>query len=240
MTRQSPASLSGLPEKKLRAGRNKLQRFGITPERWLAMLGASDDAMNTLVAGWPQAPSVSVTASYSEFVYNAKRVGELLGISVENLPSPKPTIKGGRIIFLPPRITGPTELRRTQAPICKDQNWYDHKGYTAKPGYWEVLLPFPNSNRRTDQGQDKHIAVFAPEGFHRTPMLVDSLLLAVHKKATGEDLLKHGWVRCPDESSPGRHVGLNFVIGELSIRNMNWDYVSEDHIWSSIARWISS
>jgi hypothetical protein len=219
--------LSGLPQKKLNTGHAKLERCGITPERWLTMLSAGDAAMQRLADAWPASAGV---------VYAAKRVGKILGVAVNDVPAPA-GIPGRYIVYLPPCIKTPADLRRSTAPMWKDQEWYDGHQYTAKPGYWEVLVPVPHSNWKGQQQQDQHIAT-AVLGLQRTPMLVDALLLAVHMSATGEDLLNGDWVRCPEQASDFRVV-LTFCKGLLSVDGLRFVDTCGD-IWASAARWLSS
>lgn len=100
-------------------------------------------------------------------IFSSKRVGTLLGIEMPDIPAPAASRQGERIIYLPESITSPTDLRATKAPM-HIQNWYDGKGYTAKPGYWGVILPVPDSNRRNQAQQDEHRELVLP-GYQRTP-----------------------------------------------------------------------
>ncbi len=233
--RQKATSLSALPEKKLRFGRDKLEKAGVTPARWLAMLGADDAAMQRLMAAWPEGLDER-EISAQEMVFDAKRVGSLLDVETSNAPAPLPARPDERIIYLPPSITGPTALRRTKAPMW-DQDWYDGRGYTAKAGYWGVIVPVPTSNNLSHQGQDKQI-LDELQGYQRTPMLVDTLLLCAKLLASGEDLLNGDWVRCPELASPAYRVALHVGGGRVGVHDVSGGE-PYDRVWSSVARWIS-
>ncbi|OGZ43489.1 MAG: hypothetical protein A2756_05225 [Candidatus Ryanbacteria bacterium RIFCSPHIGHO2_01_FULL_48_27] len=227
--------LSALPAKKLRTGHNKLQRFGVTPARWLAMLSSADEVMQQIAAAFPGESEIVLPPG---IVYPAKRVGELLGIEVPDVSAPAP-VPGRIIIYLPERIKSLPDLRRSNAPMWKDQDWYDQKEYTARPGYWEVLLPVPDSNDLIHSEQTELTGELAPE-LKRTPVLVDALLLTVHKMATDDDLLKNDWVRCDEQASGGDRVVLTFSGSGLGVRGGDWYDGADGRVWASAARWISS
>jgi hypothetical protein len=223
-------SLSGLPQKKLTTGHTKLERFGIVPERWLAMLDAPDHEMEELALAWPKA---KVQLS----VFSAQWVGKTLGVQTPDSPAPSPA-PGRYIVYLPEVIRTPTDLRQTKASVWKDQTWYDQYQYTAKPGYWEVILFAPDSNSKSQSGQDKHITEPLP-GFQRTPILVAALLLVCYKMATGKDLLDGDRIRCPEQASKGRFAIMYFYEGSLLFNVDCFDH-PYDRFWASAARRLSS
>src|SRR3989338_6203438 len=134
-------SIFALPRKKRTAVLNLLAEEGMTPDRLLALLSAPKQAVRQWVEASPGTSSV-ITVDLT-MIYDAKRIGILLGVETPDTPAPAPSRPEERIIFLPPCIASPTDLRRTKAPMW-DQDWYDGKGDAAKPGYWGVILPGPD------------------------------------------------------------------------------------------------
>ena len=166
-------------------------------------------------------------------VFSAVCVAEFLGLSgLKDGSVPKPQA-GGRIIYLPPCIQSLGALRGTKAPMHQ-QDWYGKYPHSAKPGYWEVILPIPDSNRKNQSQQDQVV----PPGFGRTPVLVDALLLSVYKLATGEDLLDNDWVRCPEQTSDGHRFFLAFDDGLLCVGSYWYGDGPFGEVWASAARWI--
>ncbi len=70
-------------------------------------------------------------------------------------------------------------------------------------------------------------------------MLVDALLLSVELLATGKDLLKGDWDRCPEQASAGSWVELFVDDGRVCVDG-DWGDGPSGVVWSSAARWISS
>jgi len=225
--RQKPTSLSGLPAKKLTTGQRKLQEFGITPDRWIAMLGADDASMQKMADAWPL-PGV---------VYSAAQVGKLLGIKTESVPAP-PAVPGRYIVYLPPEIAADlAALRGTKAPMW-EQDWYDGR-YSTEGGYYEADVPLFGSNRMANS-QQSELVTESRLGFNRTPVNVDATLWAVHKLATDEDLFKGDYIRCPEESPHGYRVGLYEDDGRLDVNRWNSGENRLGDVWASAARRLAS
>lgn len=224
-------SIFDLPRRKRTAAWNLFVEQGMTPECLLGLLDAPKENVRRWIAAAPGKVLID-----SMMIYDAKRVGTLLGIETPDTPAPAPSRPGERIIYLPASIISPTDLRATKAPM-QNQNWYDDRGYTAQPGYWGVMLPVPESNHRNQAAQDEHRGLVL-HGYQRTPMLVDTLLRSVELLASGKDLLNGDWVRCPERTSADRWVGLFVNGGRVSV-SPDWPGDPRGVVWSSAARWIS-
>ncbi len=224
----------GLPEKKHKTGIKKLNGW-ISTAQWLAMLDADDDAMRRIAAAFPGAPKEKIIAH--EMIFSAKGVGELLGVETPDSPVPTPARSDERIVYLPESIKSLTALRRTKAPMY-EQGRYHVRG-VAKPGYWGVILPVPDSDSRSRGDRDAQIA--SPlQGYQRTPVLLDALILSVLLLATGKDLLNGDWVRCPEHTPNGFCVALCVLEGCIIVTSDYWEEDPDVRLWLSAARWISS
>ncbi len=133
----------------------------------------------------------------SRELFNAQRVCALLGVGMADTPLPTSVRLEESVIYIHPLITDLTALRRSKAPML-DESWYDEGTglYIAKPGYWAVINPVPRSDRKAQGEQDLQIAKMA--GYQRTPLLVDSVLLAC-MMLSGKKFPYGIYVRCPEK-----------------------------------------
>lgn len=216
-------SLTKLQQKKTNQGLQKLSRFGVDVERWLAMLDADDATIQRLVAAWPM--------FVTPYVYDAVA---LFGFG-EASAEPLPEAKSGELII---RCGGwsPQELRDSEIgqKFMHQQDWYNKYPWSTEklpPGIYRLRVPVPNSNCKNAVEQEQML----PLGEQTANVVLVETALLAHRLQTGEDLLKNDWTRCRERSTGGYRVELGWREGRLYVIN-GWDDFRDGRIWVSSVR----
>lgn len=222
-----------LAQKEVNRGLNKLLGMGITPGRWRQMLAADPITMQRLIAAWPGAPVFIPTDT--GIVYDATAVNRILGIPAE-CSDPVPQAAGGEIVVYYGGWDMQT-LRLSPAgkkQMWQDQDWYDKYGWKAEPGYYRLLLPVPNSNRRNCSEQLRLLASINTS-WEVAPVCVAATALLVHLTVTATDLLRKDWCRCAEVLRGGFRVVLFVYEGRVGLYS-DWGEDSDEKLWVSAAR----
>lgn len=230
-------SLTSLPQKKITTGLKRLQEAGITPERWLTMLDADSAAMQRLSTAWPggATPPVITVPRGTGIVYDAVAMSRILGLPCD-CNDPVPQAAYGEIVV----YYGGWDLRTLrlspagQKRMRQDQDWYERHGWKVEPGYYGLLLPVLDSNRKKWEQQLQHLAGIDP-AWQASPICVAATGLLAHLVETGNDLLKNDWCRCAEALPDDHHAGLSVNDGRVGV-NGNWDDNPDDDVWLSAAR----
>ncbi|OGJ62656.1 hypothetical protein A3D12_03780 [Candidatus Peribacteria bacterium RIFCSPHIGHO2_02_FULL_55_24] len=129
-------------------------------------------------------------------VYDAAAVSRILGLPCES-SDPVPQAEAGEIIIyyggwdLKTLCLSPGGKKR----MWQDQDdWYGKYEWKAESGYYRLLLPVPNSNRRTWDEQLRHLARI-DTAWKPAPVCVAATALLIHLTETGNDLLEDNWCR---------------------------------------------
>src|SRR5262249_406217 len=92
-------------------------------------------------------------------LYDAAAVSRILGRpSKSRDPVPK-AVDGEIVVYY-----GGWDLKQLSGSpagekrMWQDQDWYEKYGWKAEPGYYRLLLPVPNSNRKNWRGQLRYLA----------------------------------------------------------------------------------
>ncbi len=105
--------------------------------------------------------------------------------------------------------------------------------WKAEAGYYHVLLPVPDSNRKTwNQQTDEESGMLARQhdGWQPIPATVGATALAVHFAASGEDLLKGDFVRCAEALPDVCRAALFVREGRVHVGSC-WDDDSYDRVF---------
>lgn len=229
-------SLTSLPQKKVTTGLKRLQETGITPERWLTMLDADSPSMQRLAAAWPGGVQIVNTVPRNGgIVYDAPTMSRLLGLPCE-CNDPVPQAAFGEIIV----YYGGWDLRTLrlspggQKRMRQDQDWYEKYGWKAEPGYYGLLLPVLDSNRKTWDDQLRHLTGIDPV-WQVAPVCVAATGYLAHLLQVGDDLLHNDWCRCAEALPDGGRAGLG-VLGGRVVVNGSWGGGPYGYVWLSAAR----
>ncbi len=230
-------SLTSLPQKKITTGLKRLQESGITPERWLTMLDADAAEMQRLSTAWPggAAPPVITVPRSNGLVYDAAAMSRILGLPCE-CSDPVPQAAYGEIVV----YYGGWDLRTLrlseagQKRMRQDQDWYEKYGWKAEPGYYGLLLPVPDSNRKNWSAQLQHLTAIDAV-WQAAPICIAATALLVHLTETGNDLLKNDWCRCAEALPDDLRAGLTVGDGRVVVSRY-WDGGPLGFVWLSAAR----
>lgn len=225
-----------LSKKKVAMGLKRLQEAGITPERWLQMLDADPATMQRLAAAWPGAPVIASALKGTGIVYDATAIARILGLPCE-CSEPVPQAADGEIVVY---YGGWDFDTLNLSPGGMKRMWDDQdldpecQEWAAEPGYYRLLLPVPNSNRKTWNDQISHLAGI-DTAWKPAPICVSNTALVAHLIETGNNLLRDDWCRCAEPLSGGRHAELAVSNGRVYAISCRDDQ-SHDRIWLSAAR----
>jgi len=187
----------------------------------------------------------------NKMVFDAKLVGEVLGIQTPDSVAPTPSRTDERIVYLPPSIVTPKDLRSTKAPLWdptvngifaryfgdeRDNEYgYDQFQLTAKSGYWGVICPIEESAGLWPAEMLEQIPRILP-GYQCAPLLVNVMLFCVDLLCTGKCLLPvDKWIVCPEKMHDGRNAFAFYYQREVRICS---GYGGDTGKLSSAARWI--
>ena len=180
-------------------------------------------------AGCPPMKTAGIT-------YDAATVSRILGIPVE-CGYPVPQARDGEIVV----YYGGWDMKqlRTSAAgqkrMWQDQNWYEKYGWKVEPGYYRLLLPVPDSNRKTWNYQISYLAGIIGTAWKPAPICVAAASLLVHLTETGNDLLKNDWCRCAEARPDDSRAALAVRGGRVRVLD-GWDDRPSDRVWLSAAR----
>jgi len=229
-------SLTSLPQKKVTTGLKRMQEAGITPKRWLAMLDADTASMQCLAAAWPRGERLPATTPRGTgIVYDAPAMRRILGLPCE-CSDPVPAAAYGEIVIyyggwdLGPLRLSPGGQKRME----QRRQWYERYGWKAEPGYYGLLLPVPDSNRKKWNAQLQHLAGIDPV-WQAAPLCVAATGLLAHLRETGNDLLRNDWCRCAEALPDDAHAGLRVDGGRVDVGDEGDDF-HDDRLWLSAAR----
>ncbi len=218
-------SLQRLEQKKVAPGLKKLGEAGIDVDRWLAMLDASPESMQRLVAAWPvRTPSL---------VYDAVALFGFGEESAEPLPEAEP----GEVII---RYGGWSLQELCNNPVVRQKNlmwehdWYHAYSWSSEglpPGIYRLRIPVPGSNKKNVTEQERMLSA----GESTAPVVLVATALLAHRLQTGENLLKNDWTRCREQTDDGLRVVLRWRDGRLYVYNF-WGDDRCDFLWSSSVR----
>lgn len=236
--KKESTSLTGLAQKKITTGLKRLQEAGITPERWLTMLDTDAAAMQRLAAAWPGAPVPLIVPKASHgtgIVYDAGAIFRILGLPAE-CSNPVPEAAKGEIVIyyggwdLMQLRTSPAGKKR----MWQGQDWYEKYGWKAEPGYYRLLLPVLDSNRKNWSEQLQHLAGI-DAAWQPAPICIATTALLAHLKETGNDLLKNNWCRCTEPLPDDNHAALTVRDGRVHV-DRYWDGYPRVHAWLAASR----
>ena len=169
-------------------------------------------------------------------VYDAAAVSRILGLPCES-SDPVPQAEAGEIIIyyggwdLKTLCLSPGGKKR----MWQDQDdWYGKYEWKAESGYYRLLLPVPNSNRRTWDEQLRHLARI-DTAWKPAPVCVAATALLIHLTETGNDLLEDNWCRCTEVLPDGGHAVLSVSGGRVRVRSY-WVDSPYDDVFLGAAR----
>ncbi len=167
--------------------------------------------------------------------YDATTVGRTLGLSCEcNDPAPKAN-DGEIVVYYGGWSLG--ELVGTDKVVNHLSD--ERNSWKAEAGYYHVLLPVPDSNRKTwsQQAGDEESSMLARQydGWQAIPTPIGATALAVHLGVSGEDLLKGDFARCAEALPDDNHAALCVSEGRVLVYNY-WDDYSNDLVFLGAAR----
>jgi hypothetical protein len=218
-------SLKRIERKKLDVGLNRLSKFGVDVERWLAMVDADDATMQRLVAKWP--------FFSTPYAYDAVAI---LGFGNPG-EEPLPDAKSGEVVI---RYGGWSLRELYDSPVVRErklmweQDWYHKYPWSSEKlpgGIYRLRVPVPNSNWQTFAEQQGSL----PSGEEPAPVGLVATALLAHRLQTGEDLLKTDYTRCKEQTADVSRVELDWYDGRLYV-DRNWGGLRSDVLWLSSVR----
>lgn len=168
-------------------------------------------------------------------VYDATAVNRILSLPVK-CGDPVPEALDGEVVI----FHGGWDLKTLRVSAAgkkrmwQNQDHYEKYGWKAEPGYYRLLLPVPNSNRKSWSDQLRHLASIA-DAWLAAPICVAATALLVHLTETGNDLLRNDWCRCTEPLPDGLHAALTVLGGRVFVGD-DWDGHPGDLLWLSAAR----
>lgn len=191
--------------KQRREAWNKLEKFGVGPDRILAMLDADDATMQRLAAAWP--------VFSPPYVYDAVSILGFGGASEESLPE----ARIGEIVI---RYGGWSfrELRDSTMgkKFLEQQHGYDEypwSGVKLPAGNYSLRIPVAASNCKNLREQMRWLS----SNERVAPAVLVATALLSHYVRTGQDLLRNEYTRCKESRLPCSHIVLGWEKGRLSV-----------------------
>ncbi|MBU0767250.1 hypothetical protein KKF55_05765 [Patescibacteria group bacterium] len=168
-------------------------------------------------------------------VYDATAVSRILGLPAEcNVPTPKPEDGEVVIYYGGWSLKELRESKAGQERMMQDQDWYEQHEWKAESGYYRLLLPVPNSNRKKWSEQTEHLSGIDAE-WQPAPVCVAATALLVHLTEVGDDLLRNDWCRCEEALPDGDYVALDIDGGRVVVV-CGLGGGRYGHLWLSAAR----
>ena len=167
--------------------------------------------------------------------YDAATVGRTLGFSCE-CSEPVPKANDGEIVvYYGGWSLG--DLVGTGKVVNHLSS--ERETWKAEPGYYRVLLPVPDSNRKTwsqQAGDEDSMLVRQYDGWQPIPTPVGATALAVYLGISGEDLLKGNFARCDEALPDDRHAALCVDEGRVGVDSDYWGGCSSGRVYLGAAR----
>lgn len=188
--------LEDLPDRKVRSFLRKLRLAGITPERFLMMLGSDQLTEREIEAVWPNVPP-QMSPRRTGFLYDAKSVGKILGLTCSST-LPVPDLQEDEIIVF---YDGWTPDDLSSSLFGKRRMFHPSnaagKLWKAQPGYYRVrprYKPWPHPKSQEDiarfimyQMKDLREFDISPP-WKPAPLSVLATALLVHAIRTGHSI----------------------------------------------------
>lgn len=130
-------------------------------------------------------------------VYDARAVGRILGLPTAGGPVPRLGPDETAVYYGGWDLPTLRDCPAGKARMWQTQDWYRCYGWTAAPGYYRVLLPAPDSDRRSWYHQVRQLRALGP-AWKPAPVCVAATALLVHLRETGCSLLQEDWCRCAE------------------------------------------
>jgi len=232
--RRERSALTDLPPKKIRMGLRRLQKAGITPERWLMMLDALPAGMQRIERGWPARPDT--TQYEAGVVYDAAAMCRVLGLQCE-CSDPVPAAIAGYTTFY---YGGWNlrELRTSKAGMVRmrfDDHGVDSHAKVVQPGYYQLCIRSPGTNRK-DWTESVQYLQTTYATLQAAPVVVAATGLLAHLAETGSDLLWGDWCRCIDQLPHKNRFVLSVLEGRMDVSGL-LESTDNHNLWlASICR----
>jgi hypothetical protein len=139
-------------------------------------------------------------------VYSAATVTGVLGFPAGRAPAIPALYQGETVLWYGGWDLAALRTRDAGAQHLSRDRRFDEVGRPARPGYYRLLLPVPQSRRKTWREQFTHVQMLG--GWQPAPLVLVATALLVHLALTGTDLLSHTVCRCAEALPDHRHVGL--------------------------------
>ena len=179
-----------------------------------------------------------MTDANKGIVYDAAATGRILGLPTGWDRQTLPSAEDREIVV----YYGGWDLRTLKNSVAgekymlREQDWYDAMEWKAEPGYYRLLLPVPESNRKTWEEQCAHLRTI-DEAWRPAPVTVAATALLLHLAQTRNDMLKGDWCRCADLliDAETTRAGLKLRTGRVSV-SVYWDDDPPSKLWLAAAR----
>jgi hypothetical protein len=178
-------------------------------------------------------------------VYSAAAMSRILGLPCE-CSDPVPEAADGEIVI----YYGGWDLDALRSSVAGKMHMWQNSHYNerewkvAEPGYYKIILPVPDSNRKPREQQVAHMRTIS-EGFQPAPIVVAASAALVHLMETGNSLLKEDSYYMCDES---RNEHKNYHVGLMFRRDLEeclvdiqhrWDGAIHNEVWLAAAKYVA-
>ena len=176
--------------------------------------------------------------------YSARDIGRILGLPVDRTTPDPPNTYGKIVVYYGGWLL--KDLRSSKAGkrwMYQDvfdpgtnYCWYDDERFRADPGYYQLLLPVPGSNRKNWKEQLEHLRSL-DIGWQPAPAAVVGTALLVHLAKTKENLLRirTHYCRCAESVGGVGRIGLG-ILGDNQVLVTGFkDSPQLDYLWMAAA-----